>query len=81
MTNQARNRPGGKGVDTNDEQTETDGDDRVPDPGEPKDTDRVTERTESPTDKGADAPFDTEAPGNFVDDERSQDIPEPNEPA
>lgn len=68
-------------MDTNDEQTKTDRGDRVPDRREPKDTDQVTERTESPADEGADPPFDTEAPGNFVDDEHSQDIPEPNEPA
>lgn len=53
--------------------------DRDPDQGEPKDTDRVAQRTEAPAD-GGDTGFDADAPGNFVDDEDSPEIPEPNEP-
>lgn len=53
---------------------------RVPDQHERKDTDRVVERTDAPPDRG-ETGFDTEAPGNYVDDEQSHDIPEPNEPA
>ena len=30
---------------------------------------------------GGDTGFDPDAPGNFVDDRESRDVPEPNEPA
>ena len=52
----------------------------VPDQHEPKDTDHVTERTTAPAD-GGETGFDVDAPGNYVDDRESRDIPEPNEPA
>jgi hypothetical protein len=58
----------------------SDTDDRIPDQRQPKDTDGVTKRTEAPTEPG-DSGFDVDAPGNFVDDTRSADVPEPNEPA
>lgn len=54
--------------------------DRVPDQGDVKDTDGVVERTDAPAD-GGETGFDTEAPGNYVDDDETLDIPEPNEPA
>lgn len=53
---------------------------RAPDQSEPRDTDRVAARTDAPDDPG-DTGFDSEAPGNFVDDTESDDVPEPNEPA
>lgn len=50
----------------------------VPDPDEPRDTDQVIERTEAPQDGET---FDEDAPGNYVDDRESPEVPEPNEPA
>jgi hypothetical protein len=53
--------------------------DAVPDQQQPKDTDRVTERTAAADD--VDTGFDVDAPGNYVDDRESPEVPEPNEPA
>ena len=58
-----------------------DTDDRVPDERESNDTDRVTRRTEVPRSDRDDLEFDVDAPGNFVDDTHSANVPEPNEPA
>ena len=56
-------------------------DDRAPDQREGKDTDGVTRRTEAPQTDPGDTGFDVDAPGNFVDDTHSTEVPEPNEPA
>jgi hypothetical protein len=63
-----------------DEHQQADRAERVPDPTEPTDPDHVTERTAAPSD-GGDTGFDPDAPGNFVDDRESAEVPEPNEPA
>lgn len=67
-------------MNTTDQTNEDSGGDRPPDHREPRDTDRVTERTEAPDEPG-ETGFDEDAPGNYVDDSDSPDIPEPNEPA
>lgn len=54
--------------------------DRIPDQNDPQDTDGVIERSNAPGGSGV-APVDPDAPGNYVDDEQSSEVPEPNEPA
>jgi hypothetical protein len=63
-----------------DEHQQSDRAGRVRDPDDPKDTDHVAERTAAPPD-GRGSGFDPDAPGNFVDDRESPEVPEPNEPA
>jgi hypothetical protein len=63
-----------------DEHQQSDRSGRVPDRDDPKDTDHVAERTSAPSDGGGTG-FDPDAPGNFVDDRDSPEVPEPNEPA
>jgi len=63
-----------------DDHQESDRARRVPDPDDPKDSDHVAERSAAPSDGGG-IGFDPDAPGNFVDDRESPEVPEPNEPA
>ena len=65
---------------TSDERQDQEPVGQPPDPDDPKDTDKVSQRRNAPGGDPGDTGFDDDAPGNFVDDTESGDVREPNEP-